>query len=323
MKRKLISSLFVFVCCFWTSGLSAAQIDGKGFQQIKIGDIEAIILTDGHVPISPIQPAMAPAVDSKQLADFMTANGNSSESLDLAINMLLLKKDDKLILFDTGQGSLMGGEGRLKKNLSAIGISPEQITDIVITHAHLDHIGGLIDANGKSVFPNANIYMTKIEYDFWTGGNPDFSKSKNKNDEMIKTMVQISANILTTLKPQIKFVEDKATILGCIEVRLAPGHTYGHIITTISSKGDKIVAIADVIHASSILFAHPEWGTGFDTDFDLGVKTRLEVLKDVSANKALIFGYHLPYPGIGHVKEIGTNSYEWIPASFASPQLNQ
>lgn len=321
MKKFVLKGLLVMALSL-TTILSASALDGKGFQQIRIGDIEAVVLSDGYVPVSPIQPSMAPDIAQKQLTDFLAAKGENTESLELAMNLLLLKKGEKYIIFDTGAGSGMGPTGGwLKDNLAAIGVSPEQITDIVITHAHLDHIGGLLDANGKSAYPNAAIYITKTEHDFWTGSNPDFSKSKLKDEAMMKTMLQFTQHILATLQPQIKLIDDKATLLDCIEVNLAPGHTPGHIVSTIFSNDDKLFVMADIIHASTILFAHPEWGNGFDWDFELGIETRKRVLKELSNSGALVFGYHLPYPGIGHVKQIATDSYEWQPASFATPQI--
>ena len=323
MKQKLMGMLFSAI--FWSFLLSNAQamtIEGKGFQQMKIGDIEAVVLSDGYIRISPIQPFMAPDITSKQLSDFLKGNNNDTQSIDLAMNILLLKKGDKFILFDSGSGSDMGSTGGwLKDNLAIIGVSPEQITDIVVTHAHIDHVAGLLDSNGKSIYPNADIYMTQIEYDFWMSENPDFSRSKSKDTAMVATMLKYIRNILTTLKPQIKLVADKDILLDCIEVELAPGHTPGHIISTIFSNNEKLVAMADIVHASNILFANPQWGTSFDTDFELGIKTRLTVLKKLSTENALIFGYHQPYPGIGHIKQIANDSYKWVPADFATPQL--
>lgn len=322
MKLKLIGAFFSVIFCGFSSSVEAVTIDGKGFQQVKIGNIEAVVLTDGYIHIAPIQPIMAPDIESKQVTDYLKAKSISEESLDLAMNMLLLKKDDKLILFDTGSGSSMGPTGGwLNKNLGIIGVTPEQITDIVLTHAHLDHIGGLVDSNGKIMYPNATLYITKIEYDFWMSENPDFSRSKIKDTAMIAAMVKHIRNILTTLQPQIKLVADKDILLDCMQVEIAPGHTAGHIISTIYSGDEKLVAMADIVHATSILFTNPRWGTSFDYDFELGIKTRVAVLKKLSKDNALIFGYHQPYPGIGRIKELGVDSYEWVPADFATPQL--
>lgn len=324
MKQKLMGMLFSAI--FWSFLLSNAQamtIEGKGFQQMKIGDIEAVVLSDGYIRISPIQPSMAPDITSKQLSGFLNGNDSDTQSIDLAMNILLLKKGDKFILFDSGSGSDMGPTGGcLKDNLAIIGVSPEQITDIVVTHAHMDHIAGLLDSNGKSIYPDANVYMTQIEYDFWMSENPDFSRSKSKDTAMVATMVKYIRNILTTLKPQIKLVADKDILLDCIEVELAPGHTPGHIISTVFSNNEKLVVMADIVHATNILFANPRWGTAFDYDFNLGVETRLDILKKLSAtNNTVVFGYHQPYPGIGRIKQIANESYEWVPADFATPQL--
>ncbi|MBF0574812.1 MBL fold metallo-hydrolase [Dysgonomonas sp. GY617] len=167
----------------------------------------------------------------------------------------------------------------------------------------------------------SSLYTKKVEYDFWMSENPDFSRSKIKDTAMIVAMVKHIRNILTTLQPQIKLVADKDILLDCMQVEIAPGHTPGHIISTIYSGDEKLVAMADIVHATSILFTNPRWGTSFDYDFELGIKTRVAVLKKLSKDNALIFGYHQPYPGIGHIKELSVDSYEWVPADFATPQL--
>lgn len=264
---------------------------------------------------------MAPGVDQKLVAEQLRKNYQSDKGIQLAMNVLLIKKDNHWILFDTGAGSGMGPSGGwLIDNLRLGGIVPEQITDIFTTHAHLDHVGGLVSAEGTSIFPNATIYLSRIEHEFWTKGKADFSKSKLNDQAMIQMMDKMINSILEVVAPQLKLVEDGETILDCIKVEIAPGHTDGHMIATISSDGASIVHIADIVHAEVLLFEHPEWGTGFDSNFDLGVKTRIKVLERLSTDNELVIGFHLPYPGVGHVKKIAGASYQWLPTAFASPQ---
>jgi glyoxylase-like metal-dependent hydrolase (beta-lactamase superfamily II) len=292
----------------------------SGFQQFQIGDIKAVVLTDGYIPISPIQPFMAPIAETEQLKEQLQKTYQREDTVDLSINIPLLRINDRLIMIDTGSGKYMGeNSGWLLDNLKLAGINPNEITDILLTHALLDHVGGLV-SDGKSVFPNAVIYLSRAEHEFWKDGKPDLNENKggSKAKDWLHIMRGQINEILEVVKPQLQLLEDGETILDCITVEIALGHTDGHLVTTISSKGESMVHIADIIHTGPLLFAHPEWGTGFDTHFDQAVETRINILNRLNSNNDWIIGIHLPYPGIGHIREIKSNSYEWIPTTFAS-----
>lgn len=296
------------------------RLNDNGFQQFKIGEIEAVILTDGYYPISPLQPSMAPLTSLDELSEFRINNFESATEIDLSINILLLKKDDHLILIDSGVGNIPTNNGGwLIKNLNLLGVTPDQITDILITHAHLDHIGGLLDSEGNSTFCNAKIYISRIEYDFWINNIPDYSAAFIDDKPKVSKMVSLIRKIVPVIKDQLIFIEDGSTIIDSIKVEIVPGHTKGLLVSKVYSQGEELILLADVVH-STILFAHPEWGVGFDWNIKLGIQSRLKKLEELYNNKSLIFGYHLPYPGMGHIKKIGTDSYEWKPKSFSSPQ---
>ena len=291
----------------------------NGFQQFKIGGIEAIVLTDGYFPISPLQPSMAPLASLEELTKYRKENFESDEEINLSINVLLLRKEEHLILVDTGMGDLADNNAAwLIDNLKLVGIAPTQITDILITHAHLDHIGGLT-SQGKSTFPNAKIYLSSVEYDFWMNSVPDYRNAFIDNKPKVEGMTSLIRKMLSIVESQLVFIENGATILDSIKVEIVPGHTKGLLVSTVFSQNEQLVLIADVAH-STTLITHPEWGVGFDWDLKLGIQSRKEKLAQLCQDKSLVFGYHLPYPGLGHIKKIGVDSYEWIPKSFSSPQ---
>jgi glyoxylase-like metal-dependent hydrolase (beta-lactamase superfamily II) len=198
------------------------------------------------------------------------------------------------------------------------GIRPENITSIIISHAHPDHIGGLLTKEDKSVFPAATIYISSIEHAFWTAAEQDFSKSKFQDKKMLAAIIDGTKKSLKILQPQLHLFENNAELLGCIRMELAPGHTPGHSLTHIFSGNDKMVHIADLVHSDVLLFPHPEWGFNGDTDLEMAVNTRRRVMKALADDKTTVIGYHLPWPGIGHVRVQG-KEFEWVPETYAFP----
>ncbi|MEN9917912.1 MAG: hypothetical protein RL662_348 [Bacteroidota bacterium] len=295
-----------------------------GYQQFRIGEIEAIILSDGYLKALEVQPGMAPEANMHEISDILRNSYLSDQGYELAMNILLLKKDDRIILFDTGTGTsnlIVSTAGCILTSLEEVGISPDQITDIVLSHGHFDHIGGLVNNEGKSNYPNANIYISEIEYESWTSKNPDFSKSKWLNKVETEGMSRYLKGILEIIKPQVILLTDGETILDCITIKITSGHSEGHIITEITSQGQSLFCIGDVVHYDALLLPRPEWGTMYDWDFDLAIKTRIEILETLSSKASLVFGYHFPYPGIGYIRKTGETSYQWFAKQFYSPKM--
>ncbi|MFT4224275.1 MBL fold metallo-hydrolase [Dysgonomonas sp.] len=279
----------------------------RGFTAFNIGDIECIALSDGFVSL-PAQPSIAPHISANLVANELTKGFRKDNIIDYPINVLLIKKDSRLILIDAGQGYANRNAGKLVGYLQSMGIQPSQITDIVISHAHTDHIDGLIDSNGKSIYSNATIHVSRVEVEFWESLDNDFANSIN--------------NVFAIVKPQIELFEDGAVIHGFIKNEIAPGHTPGHVICTIFSGTEKLVAINDLV-LDVIILTHPDWGSGFDSNFEQAISTRKNILFQLSENKQLVWGSHMPYPGIGYIRKNDEHSYEWTPKFISSPTSNK
>ncbi len=290
-----------------------------GFHRFKLGTLEMLVVTDGHIPFPSVQPSFAPGIDSVKVAKLLHDNFLPEKSADLGLNVLMVQSANKKILVDSGCGSLFGeSSGKLMSSLKDAGVAASDITDVVLTHAHPDHIGGLLDANNNPVFANADIYLSRIESEFWLGPTPDFSKSKMHNPDLQKMVTSVAKNSLAKLKAKIHLVEDGQSILGCIKLKLAPGHTPGHALIAISSNGEELVHTGDLVHSPVIVFAHPEWGFDGDFDFTMAANTRKNVLEDLAKSRKQVFSYHLPWPGLGHVRK-KEQGYEWIAEGFAMP----
>ncbi|WP_447640630.1 MULTISPECIES: MBL fold metallo-hydrolase [Chitinophagaceae] len=297
-------------------------IDKKGgFRNIELGELALTILTDGHISQKPIQPFMCPLASQKDVDKILMDHFRSTEYVDLAMNVLLVKKDNKNILLDAGMGIFSdGGDNNfLLQSLTQAGIQPEDITEILISHAHPDHIGGVVSNNNALVFPNADIYISKVEHDFWQKATiKDFSRSELRKDpKFLELFIPKVRNIFSAIQPKLKFYDLGSALFDTFSFQLIPGHTPGMVMITLESKGEKLSYIADLIHHDLLLFQHPEWGFSGDTDLELATQTRRKTLLDLSDSKSKIFAYHLPWPGVGYTVKDG-NAYKWIPEVFAT-----
>lgn len=235
------------------------------------------------------------------------------------MNYLFLEKDNRKVLIDTGAGGVFGDDsGHLLENLLYAGIQPEEITDIIITHAHPDHVGGLSDKYSNPVYPNADVYISDIEYKYWMNGVPDFSESTMTDKDHLDMLVHHARKNLSAVKEKLHIIKWGSSLFDFIELLPAPGHTPGQTIIRIHSGQDEMYHIADVVHSEIISFEHPEWIYNSDSDYKRGIETRIQVLDKLAGKRIRFFACHLPWPGIGFVKKCNSG-YEWIPQRVAMP----
>lgn len=291
--------------------------DLSGFKKLKLGELELFVLTDGYIREENVN-TFASRANVSELKSILTDHFRPDHYIDLAMNILLIKTKDKLIMMDAGMGNFADERtGFLLKSLQKAGFSPKDITDIFISHAHPDHIGGVIDKKQNLVFPNANIFISKIEHDFWMKASlKDFNNSALKNHpEVLNQIIPALQNILKTIQPKLKFYDFDNPLYKYFSFQLAPGHTPGLTITTISSGNEKLLYIADLIHSDIILFPHPDWGFSGDTDLDIATASRRKNLQQLAETKTKAFASHLPWPGLGFTKT-KSGAFEWFPESF-------
>ncbi|WET50623.1 MBL fold metallo-hydrolase [Chryseobacterium indologenes] len=302
-----------------TKILSQKTDDLSGFKKITLGELELFILTDGYIHEENLN-SFAPRGNVAELKKILTDNFRADHYIDMAVNILLVKTKEKLILMDTGMGIFADKRtGFLLKSLEKAGFSAKDITDIFLSHAHPDHIGGVVDKQNELVFPNAAIFISKIEHDFWMNASiKDFNNSALKvHPEMLNQIIPALQKVLKAIQPKLKFYDLNKTLYNHFSFQLAPGHTPGLTITTISSGNEKLMYAADLIHSDIILFPHPDWGFSGDTDLDIATASRKKFLKQLADTKTRAFASHLPWPGLGFTK-IKAPGFEWIPESFTN-----
>jgi glyoxylase-like metal-dependent hydrolase (beta-lactamase superfamily II) len=220
--------------------------------------------------------------------------------LPLDVNCFLIRHRDRLILSDAGSGHTMGPTlGKLPQNLRAIGVAPEAIDIIMLTHLHPDHSLGLIDEAGRDVFPNAELIVHTAEAVFWLdrAARPTDSERVTRNTKAQRT-------VTAPYRDRIHRIEDGEVLPG-ITAMLRPGHTPGHTNWLIQSGGKRMLVWGDIVHLASVQMARSDASLVFDVEPTLARTSRERVLEFSAAGGLLVAGAHLPFPGVGRVERAG------------------
>ena len=284
-------------------------------QTFRIGSIRATSFRDGTY-MAPVHPMLtnAPAGEAEAV---LQAAGFAPGNVPISFNVLLLEIGSEKILLDTGYGTLAGAAaGGLAAALHGYGVAPEQVTGVVLSHAHGDHYGGLLNpVNGQLNYPNAHYFITKTEHAFWTGG-ADLSKSALPPEQQRST-AEGSAKALNALAGKWQKIDADQKLVDGLELIPAPGHTPGHTAFLISSGKEQVLHIVDAAHNHILMFARPEWTMSYDTDPAQAVATRRRLFDRAAADKLRVMSYHLPFPGTGRITAEG-KGYKWHGEVFAA-----
>jgi len=276
------------------------------FYRFQLGDAEVTVVSDGALTLGDPKGTFT-GVGEDELRKMLSDNFLSPSNVVLEQNSPIVNTGDKLVLFDTGLGTAKGfgpTTGRQQKSMKDAGIKPEDVDAVVFSHAHPDHVGGVVDENNKVLFPNAQFYIAQNDFDFWTdegklnGGMKDFIAHARKN--------------LMPVRDRITFYKDGQEILPGIQALSAPGHTVGHTIFMITSQGKSFAYLADLTHHPILLLEKPRMEFAYDTDPKQAVNSRVKMLDMLAANRIPVMAYHYPWPGIGHVVKTG-EGFHYIP----------
>lgn len=273
------------------------------FYRFNHGKMQATVVSDGPLPLGDPAGAFLGATKD-EIGKMLTDNFLSPTNAVLEQNALVLNTGDTLLLVDTGMGtSTMFGPttGKLLGSLKAAGIDPKDIDGILATHAHCDHVWGIMGDDGKPNFPNAQIYISQADFDFWT----DEKKLEMKDPAYMRPFVEGARKNLLPVRDRIVFFKDGQEFLPGIQAMSAPGHTIGHTIFMITSDGKTLAAIGDLTHHHILLVERPRIEFAYDTDSKQSANTRVRVLDLLAAQKLPLIAYHFPWPGVGHVSKQG------------------
>jgi glyoxylase-like metal-dependent hydrolase (beta-lactamase superfamily II) len=259
--------------------------------RFNIGKLTAFALHDADFAAANDGSVFAADGKTEEVTKLLKAAGAAPDAIPLSVNVLLVKDKGRVILLDSGLGPK--ARGVLMQSLKKAGVSAGDVTDVLITHVHGDHVGGLATADGMPAFPKAKVRMSSAEWAYMQGQGD-------------------SAALVKTISAQVQTFEPGAMVAPGVTAIAIKGHTPGHVGYEIVSGDDRILDIGDSAHSSIISLVRPDWAMGFDTDRIVAKASREALLSDLTKSHEKIFSPHFPYPGVGTVESEGIH-FRWQP----------
>ena len=261
---------------------------------VNLGDFEVSTLLAGTRTVENPQSIFGMNVTPEEFAAVSEANFIPTTAAQFFFTPTVVRAGDEIVLFDTGLNP-----SSITAPLASAGIAPEDVTTVVITHMHGDHIGGLASEDGTLTFPNARYVTGQVEYDAW---------AKQDNDNF-KAKVQ-------PLAERMEFIGDGHSVVSGITSMAAFGHTPGHMIYMLESGGKQLVLMADMANHYVWSLGYPEWEVKFDMDKAKAAQTRKTMFDMFTADKIPFVGYHMPFPGMGYSEARSEGGYRYVPVSY-------
>ena len=301
---SLVLTLFGAACSPETDKAAepaSAVAASRDVHAFRIGALEAVALRDGMIAL-PNTAAGSPWSDTAAATGLLTGSGLPGDVISLSVQPLLVRDGDRLVLIDTGAGGRMGTQNKLVASLRAAGVDPTRVTDVLISHAHGDHVGGLVGADGSLTFPRAVVHVSAPEWESMKAGAAPAGE----------------AALLAAVTPRVRPFAAGAQVTPSIKAVALDGHTPGHTGYEIASGTDRLLYIGDALHSAVISVQRPEWVNGWDTDSAGGIATRQGLLERGASQSLRIYAPHFPFPGLGRFQR-RDDGFVWVPETAAQP----
>jgi glyoxylase-like metal-dependent hydrolase (beta-lactamase superfamily II) len=276
---------------------------------LKIGEIDALVVSDGVLPLP--TTTMATNATPAALASWLDGQFMPPDRFDWPLNVMVARSGEQTILIDAGLGGQFPGfprAGQFPQRLAAAGIELEAVTDVIITHMHMDHVGGLLVPGIKErLRPDVRIHVAAAEVQFWI--SPDFSHTVMPNP-VPEVLRSTATSFYNVYRDNLRTFETTREVAPGVTVRLTGGHTPGHSVVDLVSGGERLLFAGDAMFP--VAFDHPDWQNGFEHDPEESTRVRVGLFNELAQNRGLLVAAHLPFPSVGRVAIEG-DIYRWVP----------
>jgi glyoxylase-like metal-dependent hydrolase (beta-lactamase superfamily II) len=282
----------------------------NGVYRYKVGSIEVTAVYDG-IWRKPHDPAFIKNASVEETREALAKAGMTTEFMSIPLTVIVLKIGDKYVMVDAGSGvgQWQANATNLPSNMKAAGIDRSQISTILVSHFHPDHVWGLMEkGTNAAVFPHAELIISSTEYNWWTEPG-----RVEKLPEGRRPAGRRIGEVFPTWK-NWKLVEDNAEVAPGVRLLAAPGHTPGHSAFLVSSGKDQLIVSNDAMYVPALLAPHPDWQGAYDQDGATAVATRRKLIDRVITDKTMVCGAHFPFPGSGTFTRDG-NAYAFAPVA--------
>ena len=318
LKKLALAALFYGLGNLTALSFAAGPMvktQAPAYYRMMLGDFEVTAISDGTVklPVKDLLNAPAAKIDAALKKNFI------AYPVETSVNAYLINTGSKLVLVDTGAAGLFGPTlGNLLTNLKASGYQPEQVDEIYITHMHPDHVGGLMNGTALA-FPNATLRLDKADSDFWL--SEANMKAAPKDSQGFFQGAMASVNPYVAAGKLKTFVGSTELVPG-IKAIATHGHTAGHTVYAVESKGQKLMLWGDLMHVAAVQFDDPSVTIKFDSETKAAAKERAKAYADAAKNGYLVAGSHIAFPGMGYLRKAtgkaSGGGYTWFPVNYSS-----
>lgn len=283
--------------------------------RFRLGAFEVTTVLDAAAMIDGPWPIVGEDRPPEEVAQLMQANLLPQKRFQPGFTPTLVNTGTALVLFDAGNGAEgfvpRPKGGWLAQKLAGAGYAPEEVDVVILSHAHPDHIGGLME-EGRPLFPRARYVIGETEFAFWSRTEDRLKAPAGSNEHQ---SARLFARNLAPFAPRITQIAADAEIVPGIHAVPAHGHTPGHLAFHVESEGKRLLVWGDCAHHEVASLAHPEWHAFFDMDKQQGAQTRRRIYDMAATDRIPVVGYHTSFPSVGYVERAG-GAYRWLPLTY-------